>query len=62
MNGGQLTPKRGGTGLNSSALLKMPTIEEREGEWDMKEEIEKKERNYLKTLTALETDVEKLKS
>ena len=62
------SPRVGGGGgssgsgsLNTSALLKMPTIEEREGEWDMKEEIERKEKEYLKRLAALEQDVDNLR-
>ena len=36
--------------LNTSALLKMPVIEEKEGECDIKEEIEKKDKDYRKKL------------
>jgi len=48
-------------GLNTSALTRMPTIEEKDSECDVKEEIEKKEKEYLKRLEQLEADVERLK-
>lgn len=48
-------------GLNTSALLRMPTIEEKDSECDVKEEVEKKEKAYLKKIDQLETEIERLK-
>ena len=45
--------------LNSS-MMSMPTIEEREGECDIREEIERKEKEFLKKSQLLEHDIEVL--
>lgn len=69
IEGGAMTPVSGALpstpnsmrgGLNSSSFLKMPTIEEKESEHDLKEEIERKEKNYLKKLDELEQELDKL--
>jgi len=54
-------PSMGRGGLNTSALTRMPTIEEKDSECDVKEEIEKKEKAYLKKIDQLEAEVESLK-
>ena len=38
----------------------MPTIEERESECDVKEELEKKEKEYKKTIMRMEETIEDL--
>jgi hypothetical protein len=55
------TPKRGLSSLNNSGLLRMPTIAEKEEESDMKEEIERREKDYVKRLAALEGEIDGLK-
>ncbi len=46
--------------LNTSAMLRMPTIEEKDSEWEIKEEIERKDKEYLKRIALLEQEVETL--
>ena len=46
--------------LNSS-MMSMPTIEEKEGECDIREEIERKEKEYLKKVNLLEHDLDVMK-
>ena len=47
--------------LNTSAFSKMPVIEEKDSESDIKEEIERKEKEYKKKIDQLEAEVEALK-
>jgi len=52
------TPTSAGMrGLNSSMMLRMPTIEERESEGDVKEELERKEKDLQKRIAKLENDL-----
>jgi hypothetical protein len=41
-------------------MLRMPTIEEKDSEWEIKEEIERKDKEYLKRIALLEQEVETL--
>ena len=62
---GSVSPSGAGTpnsmrnALNNS-LLRMPTIEERDGECDVKEELERKEKEYLRKIRLLESEVDAL--
>ena len=60
-NGALTSTPVSGRGLNASGLLRMPTIEENEGETDIREEVERKEKDYEKKLRSLETELDALK-
>lgn len=47
--------------LNSSLNTSMPVIEERDSEFDVREELEKKEKEYKKNIERLEEHLDELK-
>lgn len=54
------TPSKNSSMMNQSAT-RMDTIEERESEFDMKEEYERKEKEYRRNIERLEDTLEDLK-
>jgi vacuolar-type H+-ATPase subunit I/STV1 len=47
--------------VNNSLNISMPIIEERDSEFDVREELEKKEKEYKKNIERLEEHLEELK-
>ena len=48
-------------GIGNSSFMQMPVIEERESECDVKEVLERKEKDYLKNIERLEYTLEDLR-
>lgn len=48
-------------GIGNSSFMQMPVIEERESECDVKEELERKEKDYLRNIERLEYTLEDLR-
>lgn len=55
------TPTMSGRGAGGNAFTQMPVIEERESESDVKEELERKEKEYQRNIERLEDTLEDLR-